>query len=417
MTSKRKDIGRKLYSIGLMFLPITIGLFIISLNSNTLINKPLSYIMLFLSVVMIGLIVSGIIVTKKHKNRKFKKVFKIIIIIFYVLYYLTTAGVIMLFYGPNHKFRNWLVTSAMTTMDHQYLATWFYSQKTIDTVLDTNTVIETETETDDDLVTIGQIDFNKVIYKNEYDEEVLTKEKGNDLYKIIDISRDGYKGKLAVIYDPSKVKIGTSKNIGKSLDTSKGQYLIDISKRYDAILAVNASGFVDPGYNSTGGVPRGYVISNGELVINNPWGRGYGGLVGFDKNNKLILSTKMTAEQAINNGIRDAVQYGPYLVVNGKASFIRGNGGWGIAPRTAIGQREDGIVLLLTIDGRQKASAGADMGDLAQIMIDYGAVNAANMDGGTSTAMSYNHKLISNPRNGSFKPLTRPIPDAWIVVK
>ena len=125
----------------------------------------------------------------------------------------------------------------------------------------------------------------------------------------------------------------------------------------------------------------------------------------------------LSAKQALANGIRDAVQYGPYLVVNGKSSYVKGNGGWGIAPRTAIGQRDDGIVLLLTIDGRQTASLGADMGDMAQIMIDYGAVNAANMDGGTSTAMALNSKLISNPRNGGFQPKTRPIPDAWIVVK
>lgn len=413
----KRDKGRKLLLIGLLLLPITACLFVVSLFSSELINKTLKIVMLILSVIFLISIISGIIVSFKQKNRKLKKVFRVILILFFFFYYVGATGVMVLLYGPNHKFRNWLITSAMTTMNHQYFATWFYNETTVNEVLNNNVVVEIKEETNQNLVTVGNINFNKVIYKNEYDEEVLTKGDDNDLYKIIDIKRDGYRGKLAVIYDPSKVKVGTAKKIGKDLKVNSGQYLIDITKRYNAVIGVNASGFVDPGYNSTGGVPRGFVISEGKLVVDNVWGRNYGGLVGFDKNNKLVLSTSMTAKQALANGIRDAVQYGPYLVVNGKSSYVKGNGGWGIAPRTAIGQRDDGIVLLLTIDGRQTASLGADMGDMAQIMIDYGAVNAANMDGGTSTAMALNSKLISNPRNGGFQAKTRPIPDAWIVVK
>ncbi len=413
----KRDKGRKLLLIGLLLLPITACLFVVSLFSSELINKTLKIVMLILSVIFLIFIISGIIVSFKQKNRKLKKVFRIILILFFLFYYVGATGVMVLLYGSNHKFRNWLITSAMTTMNHQYFATWFYNETTVNEVLNNNVVVEIKEETNQNLVTVGNINFNKVIYKNEYDEEVLTKDDDNDLYKIIDIKRDGYRGKLAVIYDPSKVKVGTAKKIGKDLKVNSGQYLIDITKRYNAVIGVNASGFVDPGYNSTGGVPRGFVISEGKLVVDNVWGRNYGGLVGFDKNNKLVLSTSMTAKQALANGIRDAVQYGPYLVVNGKSSYVKGNGGWGIAPRTAIGQRDDGIVLLLTIDGRQTASLGADMGDMAQIMIDYGAVNAANMDGGTSTAMALNSKLISNPRNGGFQAKTRPIPDAWIVVK
>lgn len=413
----KRDKGRKLLLIGLLLLPITACLFVVSLFSSELINKTLKIVMLILSVIFLISIISGIIVSFKQKNRKLKKVFRVILIFFFLFYYAGATGVMVLLYGPNHKFRNWLITSAMTTMNHQYFATWFYNETTVNEVLNNNVVVEIKEETNQNLVTVGNINFNKVIYKNEYDEEVLTKDDDNDLYKIINIKRDGYRGKLAVIYDPSKVKVGTAKKIGKDLKVNSGQYLIDITKRYNAVIGVNASGFVDPGYNSTGGVPRGFVISEGKLVVDNVWGRNYGGLVGFDKNNKLVLSTSMTAKQALANGIRDAVQYGPYLVVNGKSSYVKGNGGWGIAPRTAIGQRDDGIVLLLTIDGRQTASLGADMGDMAQIMIDYGAVNAANMDGGTSTAMALNSKLISNPRNGGFQAKTRPIPDAWIVVK
>ena len=129
------------------------------------------------------------------------------------------------------------------------------------------------------------------------------------------------------------------------------------------------------------------------------------------------MSAWTKTRQARKSGIRDAVDFGPFLIVNGKPSFVKGNGGWGDAPRTAIGQREDGIVLLLVIDGRQTGSIGADMVDLTQVMLDYGAINAANMDGGTSTAMELNGSIISNPRNGAFAAKTRPVPNAWIVVR
>ena len=412
-----KKVKSKFIILSLIFLPITVCLYIVSLFSNNLISKPFSIILLILNILLLILLIVGVILGIKNKTNNFKLSTKIVLSIIFLIYYACASVVMVLLYGPYDKFRSFLITSAMTTMEHQYFATWLYNNDIIDKTLGDNLVVETKEEVDLELVSVGNIDFNKIIYKNEYEEQVLTKEKGNDLYKIIDIARDGYRAKLAVVYDPSKVILGVSKYIGTSLDTAKGQMLVDMSKRYDAVIGINASGFVDPGYNSTGGVPRGFVISQGKLIVNNVWGRGYGGMVGFDSNNKLVLSTSMTASKALENGIRDAIQYGPFLIVNGKASFIKGNGGWGIAPRTAIGQRQDGIVLLLAVDGRQSASIGVDMGDLTQIMLDYGAVNAVNMDGGTSTAMSLNHELISNPRNGAFQPKTRPIPDGWFVLK
>ena len=53
---------------------------------------------------------------------------------------------------------------------------------------------------------------------------------------------------------------------------------------------------------------------------------------------------------AIKAGMEDAVEFGPFLIVNGNAAEIKGNGGWGIAPRTVLAQRKDGIVLFVVID-------------------------------------------------------------------
>lgn len=322
----------------------------------------------------------------------------------------------VLLYGPNAGFRDWLVTTAMMTMNHQYLAEWFYDDITINGILNSNTVVESGEDTNPDLIDISSGTVEQTFYANKYEEEILKKDEGNDLYKIIDIKYKNFKGKMAVIYDPSKVKLAVSQGTGNELTSSYGQMITTMSKNNNAIIAMNAGGFYDPNWNSSGGVPHGVVISNGKLIANNKRAVSVGGVIGFNKENKLVLA-KMSAQEAMNQGLRDAVDFGPFLIVNGKSSFINGNGGWGVSPRSAIAQRKDGIVLFLVIDGRQAGSPGADMDDLVEVLLNYGAYNAANLDGGTSSAMSYNHKIITNPRNGNFQPKTRAVPNAWIVVK
>lgn len=414
----KRVTGIKMILASMLLIPLFTYLFIISLNSNKLINKPLSMIILILDILSIGLFFLGLLMKIKNKKiktgKKVKTWFKVCLGIFITCYIGLSTTVIFLLYGPYDGFRNWLIPTAMTTMNHQYFATWFYDDEYIEKILNDNVVIESGEDSDPDQIKIEPKE--EIIYENEYEEAVLKKDEGNELYKIIDINRDGYKGKLAVIYDPSKVKIAPSTGLGTSLSNSYGQMLTTISKNNKAVIATNAGGFYDPNWNSSGGVPHGAVIVDGKLVANNSRAVGVGGIIGFDKNNKLILG-RMTAKEALARGIRDAVDFGPFLIVNGKSSFIKGNGGWGEAPRTAIGQRKDGIVLLLVIDGRQVSSRGADMNDLAEVMQLYGAYNASNLDGGTSSAMTLNHKIITNPRNGSFKPKTRAIPNAWIVVE
>ena len=415
----KKNRGRGMFLTGLLFFPFFLCLFIISLHSHTLINETLGIVVLILSIASLALLIVGLvkcIKNRKKQTRKLKKWLKVVLIIFFSFYILGSSSLMILLYGPDESFKNWLITTAMTTMNHQYFATWFYDDEEIQRILSQNKVIESKDDTNPDLIDIKDPDFSNKVYANEYEEAVLKKDKGNDLYKIIDIKRPNLKGKLAVVYDASKVKVAVSQGMGKTLSGSYGQYLTTISKNNNAIIATNAGGFYDPNWNSTGGVPHGAVIKDGKILANNVRALGVGGIVGFTKDNKLVLS-RMSAQEAVNKGIRDAVDFGPFLIVNGESSFISGNGGWGQAPRTAIGQRKDGIVLLLAIDGRQTGSIGADMNDLAKIMSDYGAYNAANMDGGTSTAMTLNHKVITNPRNGAFQAKTRPIPNAWIVVK
>ena len=349
---------------------------------------------------------------KKSGNKKMKLWQKIVVLLICIgLVFGSILG--FLLYGPYPKFRHWLITTAMTTMNHQYLAKWFYSDKTIDDVLKKNYVKESGEGTDTSKVTFVDYSKTKVMYKNKYEKEILTKDKDNDLYKLININDGSMRGYLVVIYDPSKVKMETASSMG-----SKGEMLVSMAKRTNSVVAMNASGFIDPNYNSNGGRPYGVVIKDGKIVSNLEKANVGGGVIGFTKDNKLILG-KMSGEEALKKGVRDAMEFGPYLIVNGKPSFIKGNGGWGTAPRSAIGQRQDGIVLFLVMDGRDYAHGidGVGMVELTEILAKYGAYNASNLDGGTSSGLVINGELINKPVNGSGEKLTRAIPDAWVVTK
>lgn len=332
---------------------------------------------------------------------------KKLIVIFSSLFVVGISGLLFLFYGPWDGFRNFWITSAMTTMNHQYLATWLYSDETIQKVLANNQIVEIDEVSDSDSIKIRKYSA-KTIYKNEYEKAVLTKDSGNDLYKVIPVSGTSYQGYLVAVYDPSRISVATTKYLGKY-----GESITTVAKRENAIIAMNAGGFYDPDWNSNGALPHGTVISNGKVVSDYEDARVGGGFICFTKENKLILG-KMTKEEALAKGCRDAVEFGPYLIVNGKSSFIKGNGGWVIAPRTAIGQRKDGIVLMLVINGRIPSSIGADLVDLTEIMENYGAYNAANLDGGSSSELVINQKIVNTPVAGGVNGL-RDMPTFWIV--
>lgn len=356
--------------------------------------------------------------TEEKEQKKKMPIWKKIILTIVILATIGVITILTLFYGPISTFRDWWITTAMTTMSHKYLAEWFFSEETINEVLDKNKIEETGKTTNTELIVIQNPEEKEetIEYQNEYEKQLLAPNLDKDEYniyaegedyRIIKISGKGYSGYLAAIYDPSKIKVATSKYIGTS-----GQYLTDISKENDAIIAINGGGFLDEDYKGDGSTPLGVVISEGKTIANNV-NTVNGGVIGFDNQNKLIVG-KMSLSKALQLGIRDAVTFAPLLIVNGESAKITGNGGWGTAPRTAIGQRQDGIVLFLVLDGRRLTMPGASIKDLIEIMENYGAYNAANLDGGTSTAMTYNHKIINDPVDASGNHRTRHIATSFI---
>ena len=335
------------------------------------------------------------------KEKKRDNIFTIILSICDVI----AVIVLFLLYGPYNNFRDWLVTTAMSTMRHHYLAQTFYSDWEIEKVLEKHITIEPDENTDTSLILEEETN-----YKDKYDKEILDRNK-NDIYKLIEINEAKFNGYLAAIYDPSKIKVVVSKKLGY-----EGEYLVDMAKRENAVVAINGGGFLDAEGLGSGGQPMGAIISGGKIISNYGTSQYGGGIVGFTNDNKLYLG-KISANEAINIGIRDAVEFGPFLIVNGKSAFINGNGGYGTHPRSAIAQRQDGIVLFLVIDGRSLKSKGADMNDLVDILLRYHAYNAADLDGGNSSALVINNELINHPINWDNMEKTRPIPCGFIVTE
>ena len=338
---------------------------------------------------------------KSKKNKKSKGIIKKILITIAVLAIIGGSTLGILLYGPYNGFRDWLITSAMTTMTHQWIAYLFYDEDTINAVMASNRVDEVQEDTDTNAIVVGVSEEPEKTYETEYEKAILEKNNPRDTYKIIEIEGKGYSGYLAAIYDPSKIHTLVTSKIGTS-----GQYLTTMAKNNKAVVAINGGGFDDPNYSSNAANPLGITYSKGKLLTSYYYA-GAGGIIGFDTNNKLVLSSKCTEQSAKSLKIRDAVTCGPFLIVNGKKSGVVGNGGWGTAPRTAIGQRKDGIVLFLVVDGRTVKRPGADMDDLIEIMQNYGVYNAANLDGGTSTAMTVNYELINDPVDSSGAHKTR----------
>lgn len=344
---------------------------------------------------------------KKKQKIKYKMPLKRKIIrIICLVYIFCFSSFLMLFYGPFDSFKEFWITSAMTTMSHKYLATSIYSEKYIQKVLENNSIIEVDEITNPDEIQFRK--YTTTIYRNQYEKAILQKDEGNDLYKVINVSGKGYQGFLVAIYDPSRIHIATTAYLGVT-----GESILTVSERENAIIAMNAGGFYDPDWNGNGALPHGVVFSNGEIVSEYAEANVGGGFIGFTKEDKFVLGS-MSKYEAQEMGMRDAVQFGPFLIINGKRSFVRGNGGWGIAPRTAIGQRKDGIVLFLVINGRLANSIGADMIDLCDIMENYGAYNAANLDGGSSSELVIDGKIINTPVAGGSNGL-RNMSTFWVV--
>ena len=134
--------------------------------------------------------------------------------------------------------------------------------------------------------------------------------------------------------------------------------------------------------------------------------------VGLTKSGNLIAGN-YNKKQLSDLGAVEGLTFGPPLIINGEKVIKNGDGGWGISPRSAIGQKKDGTIMFLVIDGRQPGySIGATLVDAQNMMYENGAYIAANLDGGSSTTLYYNGKVVNKPADLLGE---RMIPTAFIV--
>lgn len=376
----------------------------------------------------------------KHKRLKIFTAILIVLIVCYCVAVFSSIPFIA-------KWRTIYIETAMSTMTHQWLATSFIPKSVIDDVMQETLKQQQENLVDENNIekpqhsllwlghplglseeqiaernffeTYKEIDKETLPLDITYKNLVITGENslkttnGDSIHTldtvngivIINITGDGFVGKLCIIKDASKVRLEQSNQ------SYMGEHVLDITNSADCILGINASGFVDPNGKGNGGTPVGLVKSNG-ILIQDKINYGYWFNAGFDYENNLRIGTKVEVAE-----LRDGVQFKPALIIDGEKK-VNGSAGWGIQPRTVLGQTSNKEVLFLVIDGRKPGySIGATVGDCADILLKYNATQAINLDGGSSSALVYNGQTINRPSTSGGNVDGRRVPNAWVVAK
>ena len=322
------------------------------------------------------------------------KTFKKIIKVFLILLIVGISSIVFLFYGPFERPREIWITTAMSTYSHQYLATWFFSEETINKIVSNNSIKDTNEKTDIASINLDSSSSDEFAtvpasapVANQ--ESPVDNSLSNEYSTLKHVDGTGFKGYLITINDPSKVKVDITNNLGE-----RGIKIKDYIKTHKIVAAINGGGFQDDGGHGHGGTPLGVIIKNEELIYAEE--KPSFNFIGFNKDNVLI-SGNYSLKEIQEMNIRDGVTYFCRLIVNGKPLISEDGAGSGIQPRSAIGQTKDGKILMLVIDGRQLHSIGATLKQVQDIMLEHGAYNAVNLDGGSSSVMYYKDELVSKP--------------------
>ena len=326
--------------------------------------------------------------------------------------------------GPSEAARTLFITTILETGQLKFLANWVCSDEEIQEIVDKNSMSKVDTTVDTSLISIntesGEGDDENNPYANEkFDENGI---------RIEEISGRTFFAKMMIIKDPSQVVMASTCENGNWGEYGKN--LDEIINDRGAIGGINAGIYVSVG--NKGGKPLGVVVQDGKITYNDPTGLTGLYMIGFNKDNILIVKdltgmSKADFENYVETeGIRDAHCFQEEssdannhfvsLISNGEARVLNGTGS-GANPRTAIGQRADGAVLFLVTDGRgANGHLGATASDLIGIMQEYGAVNAANLDGGSSSTMVYNGEYEMSSVTFYYKNSSWKLPTAFAVM-
>ncbi len=325
---------------------------------------------------------------------------------------LTVLFWIFIVLGSSKTLQETWICTAMHTYTHQYLATWFFSDEKIEEVLNSQKV---DDSAHDSVLPSGEnsntVQSKKPVGNDEIYESEGYRKLSEGVY-IKEVSGtsgvSNWFGYAMLVSDPTRIRL-----VDTPAQFDHGWTVMEMVESVGGVAGINGGGFNDgPNYDSNGGSPTGLLIENGVLVNPSvPNGETYN-MIGFDALGNFILR-HTTAAWAMENDIMNAVSFSPYIVVNGEGMVKNGTGGWGISPRTGLGQRETGEVIFVVIDGRQIGySIGCDLDGLQKVMLDEKCINGAMMDGGSSTAMVHGGEYINRPSLGH----ERWINNAWVVM-
>lgn len=288
------------------------------------------------------------------------------VLIFLVYIFLSSA--VLILYGPYENMRSTIIGAVLTSR-HPWYIEYFYSPAA--------------------LAKYKPVTMDKV------SEGSMKVESYSDVHnngiEVIPVETKKYSGKLLVIHDPKRVHVAVTKHIN-----NVGQTVSNMVKDANAIAGINAGGFFDVKGKGTGGIPMGMTISHGKYITGDK--NKEQPVIGLTEAGALIVG-KYSYEDLLKLKVKDAISFGPQLVKEGQPYLMDSDGSWGVAPRSAIGQRRDGSILLLAISGRGKNGVGASLLDCQKVMLDNGAIIAANLDGGYSTELYYKGDFLVPPSN------------------
>jgi exopolysaccharide biosynthesis protein len=338
----------------------------------------------------------------KAKKRGFIKPF---FISFCAMMFFVFFSGVFLMYGPISYFRELWVTTAMSTLHHQWLATSFFNKATITEIMKNNRTADTKAETNAKEITV-----KKDTIKDNATKLPTSPSQGEHIINGVGFTRlktSTYAGWVIRVFNPSRIYMAMASTYG-----STGEQVSHMARRLGAFVGINAGGFIDVNGHGNGGKADKVLISKGKLIASSSSGNSHH-IIGFDKAGRLLLTLwKHSKLSSLTSLYRDAVEFSPFLIVNGVSTTMYGNGGYGINPRTAIGQTKSGTVIFVQIDGRRPPVYGASVKELQRIFVKYKAYNAANLDGGSSSVFVYKGSVINNPSSADGE---RYVPDAFMI--
>ena len=279
-------------------------------------------------------------------------------------------------YGPSETVRNLLVNSAMQASATKWVPYLVLSKDKVAAILaDSEKVVEDVVSIDD--YGDSSADITEDEWANAQDGMIFETVNGTT-----------YKAYVLLVKDPTRVFVGTSTD--DFSNATAGVNIFQAADRYGAVACINGGEFLDNGGHGSGYAPLGLTYSKGECVFDDGSKKTF---MGFTNENKLIVKEGMTQKEANELGVRDAVSFqtGNTLIERDgdDLKFYYQDGNTGTSQRTAIGQRDDGTVIMIVTDGRTASSLGATHNDMIDLMVSYGAVSAGMLDGGSSAMMFY----------------------------